>query len=86
MWGYFVFSRVTSSMTRLAAVVKRMGGSFAVFGRGASCLLAPRGSDMGASNPLTPYRITSSPALIAGDTPDAFGLIRCLWSLSPNHQ
>src|SRR5262245_16578422 len=62
-------------MARPAAVVKRMGKSFAVYRRGASCLLAPCCSDTGASNTLAPHRITSSPALIAGDTPDAFALI-----------
>jgi hypothetical protein len=86
VWGYIVFSRVTFSVTRLEAVVKRMGESFAVYGCGASCLLAPCCSDIRASQHLAPHRITSSPALIAGDTPDAFVLIRGLWWLSPNHQ
>ena len=67
-------------MAMIASVVavKRMGRSFAVFKCGASRLLAPRRSDMCASQHLAPHRITSSPALIAGVTPDPLVLIRGL--------
>jgi len=55
-----------------------MGRSFAVFKCGASRLLAPRRSVMCASQQLAQHRFTSSPALIAGDTPDPLVLIRGL--------
>jgi hypothetical protein len=47
-----------------------------VYRRGANWLLTPHHSDIGASNQLAPHSITFPQALIAGDTPDAFALIR----------